>query len=92
MLSERLLHKFAGFRRSDMYTENSGAWWELEHEFSGFVSTAIGNSLGDGTEVGSLLEALYEPILEYVRGLDQEDFIALVKETKPDLLKMVEEV
>ena len=74
-----------------MYTEDSNAWWEFEHEFAGYMTTRNRNpeKVDDPAEE-AYTEAFYEWFLEYCRGLDQDDYIALVQRYAPELLKMVE--
>ena len=70
-----------------MYTEDRDAWWYLEHEFASHMTP----HKPDQTPVeDAYAEAFYEWVLEYGRGLDQDDYVELVKAFAPDLLKMVE--
>ena len=70
-----------------MYTEDRNAWWELEHEFASHMTpyrpeqTAVEDAYTD---------EFYTWFLEYCRGLEQEEFVELVRVYAPELLKMVE--
>jgi len=69
------------------FTDDRNAWWELEHEFASHMTPYK----PDQTPVeDAYAEAFYEWVLEYGRGLDQDDFVELVRAVKPELLKMVE--
>lgn len=74
-----------------MYTDDRELWWELEHEFAGFMTTMNrGPDATPETEATEYLEEYYTWVLEYGRGLEQEDFIQLVLTYAPELLKIVE--
>lgn len=73
-----------------MYTDDRNAWWELEHEFVSYM-TPYRPFRPDQTAVEDhYTDTFYEWCLEYCRGLDQDDFVELVKAYAPELLKMVE--
>lgn len=73
-----------------MYTEDRDSWWELEHEFAGFMTTLNRGQTTLEEEATQYLEEYYIWVLEYGRGLDQEDYVQLVRTYAPELLKMVE--
>jgi len=74
-----------------MYTDDSSLWNDLEHEFAGFMTTLNrGPANTEETEATEYLEEYYMWVLEYGRGLEQEDYVELVRVYAPELLKMVE--
>ena len=74
-----------------MYTDDMSEWNDLEHEFAGFMTTLNrGPNATPDTEATQYLEEYYTWVLEYGRGLDQEDYVQLVRTYAPELLKMVE--
>lgn len=76
------------------FTDDRSQWWELEHAFAGFMTTLNRGSANtkEATEyLEEYLETYYEWFLEYCRGLEQEDYVELVRMYAPELLKMVEE-
>ena len=72
-------------------TDDVDAWWELDHEFVGYMTTR-NRSPKEFTDPAeeAFTAAFYDWFLEYCRGLDQCDFVALVQRYSPELLKMVE--
>ena len=76
-----------------MYTEDRDAWWQLEHAFAGHIERLLRSVMSNQENplVDKMLdEDMYQSALSYARGLDQDDFVQLVKAVAPDLLKMVE--
>lgn len=74
------------------YTDDTSVWNDLEHEFAGAMTTLNRVSIitqGPAMEE-DYLEAYYTWILEYGRGLEQEDYVEFVRAYAPELLKMVE--
>ena len=71
------------------FTDDTNAWWELDHAFVAYMRDRISKELDDPVEQ-AFAEAFYEWFLNYCRGLDQDDFVALVQRYRPELLKMVE--
>lgn len=73
------------------YTDDSSVWNDLEHEFAGFMTTLnLGQANTPETEATEYLEAYYTWVLEYGRGLEQEDYVEFVRAYAPELLKIVE--
>ena len=75
-----------------MYTEDRNAWLELEYSFASYMTTRNRNpeEVDDPTEE-LYTEAFYEWFLDWSRGLEQEEFVALVQRYAPELLKIVEQ-
>lgn len=74
-----------------MYTNDSILWNDLEHEFAGFMTTLNrGNNSVLHAQAEEYLEEYYTWVLEYGRGLEQEDYVELVQTYAPELLKIVE--
>lgn len=72
------------------YTEDTGVWNDMEHEFAGYMTTKITPDQDKERDVFEFLDDFYTWVLEYGRGLDQDDYIAFVRVYAPDLLKIVE--
>lgn len=74
------------------YTDDTSVWNDLEHEFAGAMTTR--NRVSEYEKCTAMeedyLEAYYTWILEYGRGLDQDDYVELVRAYAPELLKIVE--
>jgi len=77
------------------FTDDSTVWNDLEHEFAGFMTTLNRGSVGlhkeEARAMTEYLETYYEWVLEYGRGLEQEDYVELVRAYAPELIKIVEE-
>ena len=76
-----------------MYTEDRDAWWELDHAFAWHIESLLRSVMPNQENplVDKMLdEDMYQSALSYARGLDEDDFVQLVKAVAPDLLKMVE--
>ena len=76
-----------------MYTNDMGKWQDMEHEFAGVMTTRQRRLLGATAESPTsemYLEEYYSWLLEYGRGLEQEEYVKLVWTYAPELLKMVE--
>ena len=72
------------------YTDDSSLWNDLEHEFAGFMTVLNRGQTTLETEATEYLEEYYTWVLEYGRGLEQEDYVQLVQTYAPELLKIVE--
>lgn len=74
------------------FTEDRCLWNDLEHEFAGTIETKLMDALPKHPLIEKMLdEDIYTCALEYGRGLDQDDFVELVRAVNPDLLKIVED-
>lgn len=73
-----------------MYTDDRSLWNDLEHEFAGFMTTLNRGQTTLEEEATQYLEEYYTWVLEYGRGLDQEDYVQLVRTYAPELLHIVE--
>ena len=69
------------------YTEDREKWYALEMTVVTAMAGGIFRSVEEAT---SFVDDLYDHHLEYVRGLEQDRLIELVKAIDPELLKIVE--
>ena len=71
----------------EQYTEDRNRWYELELAVVKTMGMGIFRSVDEATP---FVDDLYDHHIEYVRGLEQDRLIELVKAIDPELLKIVE--
>lgn len=71
------------------YTDDSEAWWELDHAFAELMTARHRAVWGMDAE-DDALEEYYMWVLEHGRGLEQEDYVKWVQCYAPELMHMVE--
>ena len=75
------------------FTDDRDQWWHLEHAFAGAIESKLAEVLPKHPLIEKMLdEDIYTCALEYGRGLDQDDFVELVRAVDPELLELVVEV
>ena len=73
------------------FTDDGGQWWHLEHAFAGAIESKLAEVLPKHPLIETMLDKyIYTCALEYGRGLDQDDFVELVRAVDPGLLELVE--
>jgi hypothetical protein len=69
------------------YTDDPNKWYELDLAVVKAMAWGIFRSVDEATP---FVDDLYDHHIEYVRGLDQDRLIELVRAIDPDLLEIVE--
>ena len=63
----------------------------MEHAFAGAIESKLAEVLPKHPLIETMLDKyIYTCALEYGRGLDQDDFVELVRAVDPGLLELVE--